>query len=102
MPDGRLSAAFRLSEDRRYFRTGVGGRDNDLRQIGAVGDRLAEPGGGSAAKGDDTVGAALVDRFHRLCRDLDWRMHHGPGKNACGKWPEPLRQCFRVCPLLRC
>jgi hypothetical protein len=36
--------ALRLPENRRYLRSGIGGRQDDLRRVGTKRDRLAETG----------------------------------------------------------
>ena len=77
-----LDPAAGLADDRRHLRAGVAGRQHDLRQVGAQGDRLAEAGGRTAADRHETIGPHVAHGFHRPFRHLDGRMHDGAREDA--------------------
>ena len=70
-----LDPAAGLADDRRHLRAGVAGRQHDLRQVGAQGDRLAEAGGRTAADRHETIGPHIAHGFHRPFRHLNGRVH---------------------------
>ena len=77
-----LDPAAGLADDRRHLRAGVAGRQHDLRQVGAQGDRLAEAGGRTAAERDDAIGPHVVHGLHRPFGHLDGRVHDRAGEHA--------------------
>ncbi len=77
-----LRTAFRFPQDRRHLGPGISGRDDDLRQIRAQRDRLAEADGRSAADRDDPVGGQGLDDRHRLGGHLDRGVHDGAGEHS--------------------
>ena len=71
-----------LAEDVGHLRPGIGGGDDDLRQVGAPGNRLAEAGGRPAADRDEAVGARSARRGHGVHGDVDRGVHGGAGEDA--------------------
>ena len=72
-----LPAVPRLAEDRRHLGAGIGGRDGDLRQVGAQRDRLGQADRRAAAERHQAVGAGRAATGQRVLGDLDRRVHGG-------------------------
>ncbi len=98
---GGLQSVPGLAEDRRGLGTGVGGGDDDLRQIGAQGDRLAQARGRSTAQGHGAVRAQVANDVHRPLGDLHRRVHGRLGEQPCAQVAQPVRQVPRGVGLLR-
>jgi hypothetical protein len=96
-----LHAILRLAEDVGHLGAGIGGRHDDLRQVGIHGDGLAETSGRTTADGDDTVGALLADNGHRRLRDAYRRMHGRAGEISGQGGAEQGTETFTRIRLLR-
>ena len=76
-----------LAENGRHLRAGVGGRDDDLRQIGSERQRLAEAGRRAAADRDRAIRPGGLEGRQRTLGHGDRRMHRRFGKQAGGERP---------------
>ncbi|MCY1300313.1 hypothetical protein D9M68_891570 [compost metagenome] len=79
---GGFQAVFSLTDDRRRFRSGVGCRNHDLRQVGVQRNRLAQPYGGAAAERYHAIGVALRHHVQGFARHFHRRVHGGVGVQA--------------------
>ena len=77
-----------LAENIGHLRAGVGGGNDDLRQIGAQGERLAESGGRAAADRDRAIRLGRLERGEGALGDSDRGMHRRAGKQPGGERPE--------------
>ena len=97
-----LAASFRLAKDRRHLGPGIGGRNDDLRQVCTVGNCLAKPGRGAAAERDDAIRAGRPYTFHGRFGDIDGRVHRRFCKDADGDTPKLFSKLCGIVRLMRC